>query len=371
MKSRYLFLPVLVLFVMGCGSDDGEAMETMEPELNVVDFVAIGQDFDNVYQYNFDGATETGALTNLTQELNITTDYLTLREVGDLVSFYFFEGDAFSLIIRDVRTGLFASYSDFFANSAGRSVAWGINNESNVFFGFFGPSGTRNIGVQDVDLQSSAIQDTAVDVDIDFIFQPVLFEGKVYFVYRTNSGDYKFSFYDTVAQSVGPILDFGTIPVSFLIAESGNVALIKNGIDATLEIYDADALTLLETHPLQFNTAFSVGPVDGAVFDDGILYYAFPFVQPSEYPAGPASFDTSTQENNLVDLFGIADQVVADLGKSIGLTVQVYDPIQNVFLLGYEILDGSARGGVLQINVEGELIASVSTTFVPTYFVRN
>ena len=341
--------------------------------MEVADFIAIGQDFDKVYQYNFDGATETGALTNLTQELNITTDYLTLREVDDLVSFYFFERGAFSLIIRDVRTGLFASYSDFFANSAGRSVAWGINNESNVFFGFFGPSGTRNLGVQDVNLQSSPLFKTPpIDVDIDFIFQPyTLLTEKSTLSTGANSGDYKFSFYDTTTQSVGPILDFGTIPISFLVAQSGDMAIIKNGANATLEIYDADALELMDTHPLQFNTAFSAGPVDGAVFDDGILYYAFPYVQPSQYPAGPASFNTATQENNLVDLFGIANQVEQSLGESIGLTVQVYDPIQNVFLVGYEVLGQSARGGVLQISAEGELIANVTTTFVPTYLVRN
>lgn len=371
MKLKYLFWPLLAVLVLGCNSDDSSDVVPMDSELPVADFIAIGQDFDNVYQYNFNGDIETGELTNLTQELNITTDYLTLREVGDLVSFYFFNQGAFSLIIRDVKTGLFASYSDFFANSPGRSVAWGINNESNVFFGFFGPSGTRNLGVQDVDLQSTDTEDTAIDFDIDFIFQPILFSGKVYFVYRTNMGDYKFTFYDTVDQSVGPILDFGTIPISFLIAESGDLAIVKNGTNATLELYDPNALTLIETHPLQFNTAFSAGPVDGAVFDNGILYYAFPFVQPSEYPAGPASFDTTTQENSLVDLFGIADEVEQDLGQSIGLTVQVYDPIQNVFLLGYEILNQSATGGVLQISVEGELVSNIATTFVPTYFIRN
>ena len=371
MKLKYLFLPVLALSMIGCNSDDSSDTIPMEVEVPVASFIAIGEDSENAYQYNFEGSTELGELINLTQELNVTPDYLTLREVDDLISFYFFSQGAFSLVVRDVRTGFSATYSDFFANSPGRSVAWGINTESNVFFGFFGPSGTRNFGVQDVNLQTTEIQDTAIDVDVDFIFQPLLVNRKVYFVYRTNLGDFKFTFYDTVTQSAGPILDFGTIPISFLVADSGDLAIIKNGVAATLELYDADTLTLLETLPLQFNTAFSAGPVEGAVFEDGILYYAFPYVQPSEFPSGPASFDIASQENNLIDFFGIADDVEAELGESIALTVQLYDPLQNVFLVGYEVLDGSARGGVLQISVDGELVFNASTTFVPTYFVRN
>ncbi|MEO0573144.1 MAG: hypothetical protein AAF039_15660 [Bacteroidota bacterium] len=369
---KRFFLLFLVLLFFSCSTDDSNGpTQQKEIEIPVANFTVIGQDLNNVYQFDYDAPSDQGLLQNLTQDFNINTNYLTLREVDDLLSFYFFANGAFSLIVKDVRTGASATYTDFFANSPGRSVAWGINNETNVFFGFFGPFGTRDIGIQDVSLQNGATQDTPVDVDIDFVFQPLLFNGKIYFVYRTNMGDYKFTFYDILTQSVGPILGFGAIPISFLVAQSGNLALIKNGVDATLEIYDSDSLTLLETLPLQFNTAFSPGPVDGAVFQDGILYYAFPFVQPAEFPEGPASFDTNTQENNLIDFFGIADSIEEGLGESIGLTVQIYDPFQNVFLVGYEVLDQSARGGVLQISNEGNLISNVSTTFVPTYFVRN
>ncbi len=371
MKLRRLFLPLLILAFFGCDSDDTGDVNPPETELFPADFIAIGQDFNSVFQYSFDSSSETGELKNLTQELNVTTNYLTLREVDDLISFYYFRDGAFSLIIKDVRTGLSASYSDFFANSPGRSVAWGINNESNVFFGFFGPSGTRNLGIQDVELLSSTIQDTTVDVDIDFVYQPVLNNNKVYFTYLDNQGNYKFTFYDTELNSNGPILDFASIPISFLVAESGDIAIVKNGVNASLEIYDSDTLMLMESLPLQFNTGFSAGPIDGAVFDGRVLYYAFPYVQPAQYPSGPATFDTETQENFLADLFGIAAEVEQGLGQRIGLTVQVYDAIQEVFLVGYEVLDQSARGGVLQINAEGELVADIPTTFVPTYFIRN
>lgn len=372
MKLKRFLVSFLILLFVSCNSDDTNTIDIEEEiEVPIASFSVIGQDVNEVYQFDFNAESNAGTLINLTQDFSISTDYLTLREVDDILSFYFFSDGAFSLIVKDVKTGASATYSDFFANSPGRSVAWGINNESNVFFGFFGPNGTRDIGIQDVNLQSDVVQDSAVDSDIDFIFQPVLFEGKVYFVYRDNARNYKFTFYDSNAQNVGPILNFGDIPISFLLTESNEIGIVKNGVNASLELYDPITLILQEALPLQFNTGFSAGPIDGAVYENGILYYAFPFVQPAEFPAGPASFDTQSQENNLIDFFSIADQVEDELGQRIGLTVQVYDAITNVFLVGYEVLDQSARGGVLQIDVNGNLIANVSTTFVPTYIIRN
>lgn len=371
MKLKKLFLSFLTLLFFGCSSDDSNDTTPPETEIPIADFVAIGQDLNTVYQYDYDGDSNMGEQLNLTQLFNVTPDYLTLREVDDLLSFYYFGRGAFSLVIKDIRTGASANYPDFFVNSPERSVAWGINNESNVFFGFFGPLGTRNLGIQDVELLSSNIQDTSIDVGIDFVFQPLLFNNKVYFAYLDSEGNYKFTFYDTVTNSAGPILNFMSTPISFLAAESGDIAIVKNGVNASLGLYDADALTLMDTVPLDFNTAFTAGPVDGAVFDGRMLFYAFPYVQPSEFPSGPAFFDTETQENTLIDFFGIAAELEQEIGTNIGLTAQIYDTFQKVFLVGYEILDQSARGGVLQINTDGELVANISTMFVPTYFVRN
>ena len=214
-------------------------------------------------------------------------------------------------------------------------------------------------------------QDITIDADIDFVYQPVLFNDKVYFAYQDNRGDYKFTFYDTDFKVRGPILNFNTVPISFLISESGNIAIIKNGVEATLELYDPNTLGLVETVPLMVNTAFAAGPVEDAVFDGGVLYYDFPYTQPSKLSSGPALFDTTTQENELVDLFGIVNNVERELGEGIRVTTQRYDTTQDIFLLGYGMLDGSTAGGVLQISKEGELVANISTDFVPTYFVRN
>ena len=371
MKLRYYILPFLALLVMSCSSDDSGITAPEEPEVSVASFIAVGEDASNVYQFNYDGTTEQGTQQNLTADFSINTGYLTQRQTDDLLSFYYFQGGTFSLIIKDIRTDALGRFSDIFANSEGRSVAWGTNTESNVIFGFFGPFGTRNLGIQDVSLQNNNVTDTAIDVDIDFVYQPLLFNERVYFAYRDNVGDYKFTFYDTANQSTGPILNFQEIPISFLITDQGEVAIVKNGVNATLEIYDAVELSLKEDLSLAFNTGFSAGPIDGAVYNNGVLFYAFPFVQPSAYPSGPATFNITSQENTIVDFISIAAEVESALGAAIGLTVQLYDADQGVFLVGYEVLDQSARGGVLQITPLGELVANVETPFVPTYFVRN
>ncbi|MGD1946461.1 MAG: hypothetical protein ACFB0A_09420 [Croceivirga sp.] len=371
MKLKKLGFLLFGLVLLGCSSDDAENDGIVEQELAIANVTAVGQDFDNVYQYSFDGNMGASEQINLTAELNVTPDYLTLREVEDLLSFYFFADGAFSVILKDVRSGASASFDDFFPNSAGRSLVWGVNNESNVVFGFFGPSGTRNFGIQDIDLQTLNSADTEIDEDIDFIFQPILFNNKVYFTYRDNGGDYKFSFYDIREKQRGPILNFRDVPISFLFTESGEVAIVKNGVSASLEIYDPDVLQLIERFELNFNTGFSAGPVEGAFFDGKTLFYPFSFVQPAEFSFGPAFFDVETQENTVIDLIRITTEVENELNTDIGITVQVYDGIQNLFFVGYEVLDQSARGGILQINTEGNLITNITTDFVPTYFLRN
>lgn len=353
-----------------CSSENDDSTP-IEPELPQADFVVIGEDVNNVYQFSFDGSSETGEQFNLTQDLNITPGYLTLRETNDLLSFYYFGGGAFSLILKDVVTGASASYADFFANSPGRSVAWGINDETNVFFGFFGPAGTRNLGIQDVEFQGTFGLDTSVDEDIDFVYQPIFNDEKVYFAYRDNAGDYKFTFYDTLSQSIGPILNFHSIAISFLVTESGDIGIVLNGAQATFEIYDADSLGFLEAMPLNFGTAFNPGPIEGAVFKNNKLFYAFPFVQPATFLAGPAIFDLDTQENELIDFFGIAAEVEEEVGPGIILSNQIYDAVQDVFLVAYGLQNEPIRGGVMQISTEGVLIANVEVPFFPTYLLRN
>ncbi|NKI31095.1 hypothetical protein [Croceivirga thetidis] len=358
---------VFGLILVGCNQDDEPGL--IQEELSPTNFSVIGLTTESVFQYDYDATAESGELTNLTLEIGVPVDYLTLRQTGNLLSFYTFGEGTFSLWLKNIESGETDIYADFFANSAGRSFAWGINDETNVFFGFFGPNGERNLGIQDVVFSGDLDGDLIIDENIDFTYQPLLFEDKIYLTYRDEVGNYKLTYYDTVSKTASSIVNFGPVPISIFTSELGEIVVIKNGANPTLELFDADSLVFIESKSLQFGTAFNQGPIYGAVFKDDKLYYAYPFVQPALYDEGPAIFDLATGENTIFDLAAIAQGVEAELGVAIGITSQIYDAAADVFLVGYASLGDDTTGGILQISTAGELIANISLPFFPNYIV--
>ncbi len=364
--KKYIVL-AFAMIIFGCANDDGSSDQ--EQLQDTASFIVIGEDIENIYQYSFEGSTETGTLVNLTQDSGVPLNYLTLREVGDIISFYSFSNGSFSLVQVDVVTGAEANYPNLLPVTADRSIAWGTNTLSNAFFGYFGPAGMRNFSIVDVGLQVEDIQDRMIDFNVDTALQPLLFGDKIYIVYRDNLGNYKLTFYAIETKTRGPILDFQNIPISLIIEDSGNLAVIKNGTAPTLELFDGN-LGFIKSSPLNFNSGFPSGPVYGAVLKNDKLYYALRYVQPSRYPFGPAVFDFATQNNDIIDLFGIAGAVEAELGTTIEITTQTFDAGQDMFFVGYAIpTENEPSGGVLQISAAGELIANVSLSFFPSYFM--
>ena len=96
MKLKNYILPIWALLFFSCSSDDSNnPPQQDETEIPAASFTVIGQDLNNVYQFDYDATSNQGLVLNLAQEFNINRDYLTLREVDDLLSFYFFSGGAF------------------------------------------------------------------------------------------------------------------------------------------------------------------------------------------------------------------------------------------------------------------------------------
>ena len=369
MKLKKILLPLMAVFVIGCASDDA-GIPVIE-EIDPVDFIVIGENANSVVQLTYDASSDSEQSFNLSEEINVGLDYLTLRQSGDLISFYSFADGAFSLAQKNLRTNQTNTYDDFFANSPGRSVAWGINNDTNVFFGFFGPNNARNLGIQDVQLEGTDSNDVTIDFDIDFVFQPLLYDDKVYFAYRDNQNNYKFTFYNTLTRMSGPILNFGPIPISFLVSDVGDIVIIENGTSPNLGNYDPETLTLLDETPLNFGTALSQGPIPGAVLDGNRLYYARPTIQPARLFAEPAIFDLTTQEDFQIDLTGIITELEQEIETDITITTLVFSASKNVFLVGYRLLETGVSGGVLQISPDGKLIKNVAVRFFPTFFVQD
>ena len=364
MKLRVLFCAIMVIGLIGC-STDGNFIEEPE-EIQNASFQVIGEDLNSVFLFSYDGDSEMSITENLTQDIGVQPDYLTFRQLGNLISFYSFFQGAFSLDQKNIATEATSNFDNFFANGPDRSVVWGTNNLSNVFFGYFTPSNPRILAIQDVQLSSLESIDVNVDFDIDFLFQPIQHNGKLFLSYRDASGNFKLTFYDIASQTVGPILNFDSVSISILIDESGDLAVVKNGVNATIERYNPDSLSFLDSTELGFNSGFEPGPINGAVLSGDRLYYARPFIQPAIFPEGPAIFDLITQEDTAIDLSLIATQVEEELGASIIISTQKFSKSQNVFLLSYTVASQEIKGGIIQISPNGELVANITFPFQPT-----
>ncbi|WP_350289399.1 hypothetical protein [uncultured Croceitalea sp.] len=369
MKLKVLLLAALATCVIGCSNDDNFTEEPQQ--LQKASFKVVGEDASSVYLFSFDGNLETSTTDNLTQEIGVQPNYLTLRQLDNLLSFYSFSEGVFSLVQIDIETNTIASFDDFYANGPGRSVVWGTNNLNTVFFGYFTPGNARNLAIQNVELPSLDSQDFTIDFNIDTLFQPIQFNGKIFLTYRDSLGNYKVTFYDTISKTQGPIVNFNTVPVSILIDNAGDLAVVKNGVDATLEKYDSNSLVFLSSEELNFNSGFVPGPIDGAVLSEDRLYYSKPFVQPARFSAGPAIFDLVTQENIVVDLASIADKLEEELEASIILVGQRFSKSQKVFLVSYAVVSQEIKGGVAQISTDGNLISNTTFPFQPNVILED
>ncbi|TAI47444.1 hypothetical protein [Flagellimonas allohymeniacidonis] len=372
MKSKNWIGLALILGLAACSSEFEPVEQPLTPTSGQgVDFMVVGEDLDKVYQFTYSATVGNGSSIDLTEELNVPSDYLTLRQKDDVLSFYSFEDGFFSLSLKNVNTGQTTLYEDFYLNTLERSIAWGINDEDAVFFGYFGPNGARNLALQDFELQGSESTDFTIDFNITATFTPLLFDGKVYISFTDSMGNYKLTFYDTEVMAVGPILDFNTTPISFFITDAGELAVVKNQLDTSLDTYGADDLLFINSVPMDINLGFSPGAVNDVILAGDVLYFNVDYPQPSRFSEGPAVYNLSTKEINILDMFSIVEEVEQEVGANLTITTQVYDPLSNVFLIGYAILDNEAQGGVIQASVNGDLLADVPLSFFPTYFVRN
>lgn len=362
-----MLVPIMVL--MGCSSDDNAGGDV--PLVQTADFVVIGEDLDNVYQYSYVGDDASGTTLDLTQEMGVPSNYLTLGQHEETLSFFTFRSGAFSLALKNLATGETNNYEDFYTVTPERAVTWGINNDIKAFFGYFGPSGSSNLGLHDVELNGTLQEDIVVDFNVDATFRPLLYNGKVYMAFRDNLGVYKLAHYDITTSSIRGILILGTTPISFFVTETGDIAIVKNEAKAALDIHSGVDLSFIETIETEVTLGFSPGVINNIVLDGDRLYFNFQYPQPSRFVEGPAIHDLNTKTTFFLDLAGLVSQAEARIGKSIAITTQVYDPSQAVFLIAYGTLEDEVEGGVLIVSEKGELLQQVSMPFFPTYIVRN
>lgn len=369
--NTYLLILLLVLNV-ACSSDDAD-LDTEETQIKPIRIQAIGGDNEAIYQYSNDGSQDIGETTNLSTELGLGSQYLTLRQVGNTLSFYTFNQGKFSLRQKDVSTGAVETYIDFYTNTTARSIVWGTNNEETVFFGYYNPQGTTNLAIQNVALDNLEGSDLSLEFNIEQLYQPLYHDGKLYITYKDSTLEYKISVYDTTTFALIQTLEYGTTSPSILIDVNGDLAIFKFGNTPTvrLEYRDVNTLGIFKEQDFELNQRFLPGPMN-AELKDGKLYYGYEYSQPFELLVGPAVLDIATGENQPLDLIGVINEVETTEEISTYVVWQQYNAIQDVFFVSYGTygLGSNLTGGILVLSPDGTLLKNVNLPFVPSYFVK-
>ena len=363
----YAFL--YLLFVSCSGNDD---FTPISETSKTPDFIVIGEDSNNVYQYNYTAEHANGDLINLTQENNIRLGYIELRQVNDLISFYRFNSGSFSIIQRNLKTGNTTGIDHFYTVSGERTILWGSNSETKIFMGYFSPQGSTNYGVRIIDVNEDMEVDINIDFGVNIIFQPLYSNGKLFLTYRDNQDLSKVAIINTETNTLLSTIDFGASSPSIFIDALGDIAVVlaENSADQAYLLYDFETLNLIEERAFSLDRLFAPGPLEAKFFEEK-LFYINTYTQPAPIVAGPAIYDFLSSENSIIDMIAIADEVEQELESPIVLSSIDYKEDGNVFLVGYGKPDGSRlQGGVLVISSNGELINHIVLPFAPTYIVQ-
>ncbi len=375
----YRFLGVFLLLIistlfLGCTNDD--IRSEMESEDQMPDYTVIGQNFQSVYQYNYDGSLDEGELFNLTLESNINREYLTLRQVSQVLTFFSFAAGSFSAIQRNYITGESTFLNEFYTVSNERSVTWGASSENKLFLGFFSPEGSTNYGVRTIDLAADQEIDLIVEFNVNDVFEPLYYDGRLLITYLDQQANYKLAVLDTESNTIIRTLDFGKLVPSILINKAGELFIFSgnSNSDYQLTLYDLRTLDVIQQDLFSINRYFFAGPIQSeANISNEKLYYLNLYAQPSLIPFGPATYDFITKENRIIDMPFIVQQVQEELGQDIELTAFDYNEEGNSFLMGYaKFVDiDTLEGGVIVISEDGRLLKNINLNFAPTRFIDN
>ncbi|RRQ49923.1 hypothetical protein DZC72_04885 [Maribacter algicola] len=337
-----------------------------------INLTLIGEDLDKVYQYDYNSETDEGLQTDLSSELGISNDYLTLRQLNDKLSFFSLSNGAISLYQKDLVSSGITTYPEFYTITSERSLVWGLSSENSVYFGLYKPFGSTNLALRIVDLQTLEGFDIAIEFGIDQLFQPLYHDGKLVITYRKGNEDYKIILFDTQTDDIVKTFELGGSKPSVLITEEGELGIFtkENNENTFLELFDMENLLNISVRELQFDQSFPTGPINGKLMGDK-LYYDYVYQQPFSLSKGPAIFDISTGTNTVLDLSGTIEKLNSEKSLDIQPILGQYLPDKNVFAISYILPNGEIDepGGFLLLSTEGKLRAQKNLNFVPTYFV--
>ena len=369
MRNTYLVF-LSFYFFFSCSKEE----ELVTPEIQEgISFELVGVNTDAVFQYSYDGSLNSGVETNLTNEVGVGTNYLTLRQNGPTLSFYSFNSGQFSLYQKNIKTGEVKNFEDFYTNTSERSIVWGTNNDTSVFFGFYKPQGTSNLAIRNIDLGTLEGTDLSLEFNINTLYPPLYHNGKLFITYKTNTLDYSIAVYDTDNSTLEQTISYGTDAPSILINDDGDLAVFKFSTDfsTSIDILDFDTLEKVQEFSPTLMQQFNPGPINAKLIDDK-FYYEFEYSQPFSIERGPAVYDLTTGTNTIIDLLGLMNEVEMANDASIYIFSQQYNAKEKVFLVSYVEFtnDNRLRGGAMVISNEGKLVDAVPLNFLPVYFIE-
>ena len=354
--------------LLSCSIDSEQETENSQ-DFNLT---IIGEDLQEVYQYNYESRNNAGTQINLSSELGIKSNYLTLREFKGSLSFYSFSNGAISLTQKNLATGKITSFPDFYTTSAERSLVWGINDENSVYFGLYKPLGSTNLALRVVPFADMQGFDISLEFGISKLFEPLYDNGNLFISYLTGSGNYKLLVYNIKVKAVVRTFEFGKKKASFLITDLGDLAVFtqdaSNGTN--LELFDTLNFISIANFWLSNSLAFAAGPINGAIVNEK-LYYQYVNTQPFEIESGPAVLDLNSGDNMILDIVGLINKVNEDEEISIRPLFGQYLTGINLFAISYALKNqvGEEIGGFLLVSIDGDLVVQRNLEFFPTYFV--
>lgn len=363
---------VLLVMLAACSTDGIEENNAQSREFP--NFIVIGQNADNVYEFNYTSSSDTGETINLTQEAGIKIQYITLRQTGELLTFYSFLDGNFSAIQRNITTGEIQFFPNFYTVDDKRSILWGVNSEEKIFLGFYSPRGTSNLNLLAIDPKLGTQIDIFLENDVQQSFFPLYHSGKLFLTLLDTSNKYSVFVIDAANNSIIERLDFGDSKPSLAIDNAGNVAIIEggSGANSVLSTYDFDTLEKLEGLQFSLGRSFKAGVLEAEIYDN-TLFYTHLFGQPSPITFGPAFYDFTTGENSIINMISIVSTFEQQNQVNIELISWGFDSATENYLIGYGITGpgiAMLEGGVLVISLDGNLIQEISLPFAPTYFVN-
>ncbi|WP_019671310.1 hypothetical protein [Eudoraea adriatica] len=367
-------LLVISSLFISCTNDDNRP--EMVSEEQMPDYIVIGQNFQSVFQYNYDGSQDEGELFNLTQESNINREYLTLRQVSQVLTFFSFAAGSFSAVQRNHVTGESTFLNEFYTISNERSVIWGASSENKLFLGFFNPEASTNYGIRTIDLTTEQETDLIIEYNVNDVFEPIYYDGRLLVTYLDQEANYKLAVLDTESNLIIRTFDFGKLVPSILINKDGEMYIFSgnSASDYELTLYDLQTLNVIQQDLFSINRYFLAGPIQSvaSIYNEK-LYYLNLYAQPSLIPFGPATYDFITKENVIIDMPSIVQQVQDELGLDIELTAFAYNEKSKTFLMGYAkfVNVETLEGGVLIISEKGRLLKNTNLKFAPTRFIDN